>query len=81
MRPQRPLPQRADGQPDSSSTAPTQTTVAAVRSPGKPRGRVAAALATMPVPITAANQLGLSSGRVAVGGREWADEERIVAPT
>ncbi len=42
----------------SHPAASTQTTVANPRSPGHCTGRVAAAVATMPVPITEANQFG-----------------------
>ncbi|GAA5020526.1 hypothetical protein GCM10023335_50350 [Streptomyces siamensis] len=43
-----------------------------------------AALATMPVPITAANQLGPNAGRVVlftVGGERRADEEEFMIRT
>ena len=43
---------------DEPPAASTHTTVANSRSPGHCTGRVAAAVATMPVPITEANQLG-----------------------
>ena len=42
----------------SMVAASAHTTVANTRSPGRCSGRMAAALATMPVPMTAANQFG-----------------------
>ncbi len=42
----------------SSSPASTHTTWASTRTPGTVTGRVAAAVATMEVPMTEANQLG-----------------------
>ena len=68
----------------SRSAAPSQITVAAACTPGKLPRRVTAALATMPVPITAANQLGPSSGRVvlfAVGSRVPVRRERFISQT
>jgi hypothetical protein len=47
--------------------ASTQMAVAKPRSPGHWTGRVAAAVATMPVPITDANQLGPRLAKASAG--------------
>ncbi len=52
----------------SSAAAAAHTTVAAARRPGTVTGRLTAAVATMPVPITVANQFGPRT-TVAAAGR------------
>jgi len=54
----RPVHRPRPAQPTSSTEASNQTTVAAACSSGTWNGRVTAAFATMPVPITEANQFG-----------------------
>ena len=53
----------------SSAAAAAHTTVAAARRPGTVTGRLTAAVATMPVPITAANQFGPRATAGAAAGR------------
>ncbi len=51
----------------STAAASAHTTVANTRSPARCSGRVAAAMATMPVPMTAANQFGPRSRNTSPG--------------
>jgi hypothetical protein len=51
----------------SSTLAMTHTTVAAARRPATCRGRVAAALATIPVPMTDAYQFGVMFRNMCIG--------------
>ena len=53
--------------PVSMAAASAHTAVANTRSPGTCSGRTAAALATMPVPMTEANQFGPMSRNTSPG--------------
>ena len=54
-----------------STLASAQTMVAAGRSPGNCNGRVAAALATMPVPMIDANQFGVRFDTICPRCSSW----------
>ena len=53
----------------SSTTASAHTTVANARSPGTRSGRLTAAVATMPVPMTDAKRFGVGVTITTVPGR------------